>query len=100
LLNPNARVVICGQISIYNDANPTLIRPFLHKLIYRQIEIRGLSVLFFKDHKKFYPEMGQWIIDGKVKVRETVVEGFAKLPESFIGLFRGKNIGKMVVKCS
>ena len=43
-------------------------------------------------------QMGAWIKDGKIKVDETIVEGFEKMPDAFIGLFQGSNQGKMVVK--
>ena len=43
-------------------------------------------------------QMAEWISSGKIKSEETMVEGFDKMPEAFIGLFTGKNIGKMVVK--
>merc|ERR1712129_308043 len=91
VLNPGARVVVCGQIATYNDdkSKPKLIRPFLHKLIYNN----------FKNHAKFYYDMGRWISSGTIKIRETVIDGFEKTPEAFCGLFKGTNIGKMVVKC-
>ncbi len=44
-------------------------------------------------------ELAQWIREGKVKAKETVVDGFEKTPAAFIGLFSGDNTGKMVVKC-
>ena len=43
-------------------------------------------------------QMGAWIKDGKIKVDETIVEGYEKMPDAFIGLFQGSNLGKMVVK--
>ena len=102
ILNPHARVIICGQIASYNDDkdNPNLIRPFLHKTIYKEIDIRGIIVSNFKNKTKFYYDMGKWISTGKIKVKETVIDGFEKLPDAFIGLFEGVNTGKMVVKCT
>lgn len=102
VLNRGARVVVCGQISTYNDdpQNPKLLRPMLHKLIYKEIDVVGIFVSNFKNQTKFYYDMARWISSGKLKVRETVIEGFAKTPEAFVGLFDGTNTGKMVVKCS
>ena len=52
--------------------------------------------------KSRYPEaikqMAQWIQEGKIKYDETIVEGFEKMPEAFIGLLTGSNLGKMIVK--
>ena len=42
--------------------------------------------------------MATWIHEGKIKVDETIVEGFEKMPEAFIGLLTGANIGKMIIK--
>ena len=42
--------------------------------------------------------MAQWISEGKIKVDETIIEGYENMPEAFIGLFKGSNLGKMVVK--
>ena len=43
-------------------------------------------------------QMAQWIKEGKVKTEETVLDGFEKMPEAFQGLFKGSNVGKMIVK--
>jgi len=102
VLNKGARVVVCGQISTYNDdpANPKMVRPMLHKLIYKEVDVVGIFVSNFKNQQKFYYDMARWIGQGKLKVRETVIEGFEKAPEAFVGLFDGTNTGKMVVKCT
>jgi len=46
----------------------------------------------------FYSDMGGWVAGGQVKSRETVREGLEAMPEAFIDLFRGANIGKMLVR--
>ena len=43
-------------------------------------------------------QMAQWVNEGKIKTQETIVEGFDKMPEAFLGLFTGNNVGKMIVK--
>ena len=43
-------------------------------------------------------QMAQWVNEGKIKTQETIVEGFEKMPEAFLGLFTGNNVGKMIVK--
>ncbi|HEY8433972.1 MAG TPA: NADP-dependent oxidoreductase, partial [Sphingomicrobium sp.] len=48
--------------------------------------------------EEFYRDMGDWLKSGAVKSRETVVEGLEQTPDAFLGLFRGANVGKMLVK--
>jgi len=43
-------------------------------------------------------QLAQWIGEGKIKVDETIIEGYEKMPDAFIGLFKGSNVGKMIVK--
>jgi NADPH-dependent curcumin reductase CurA len=47
---------------------------------------------------EFYAEMGPWLASGTVKSRETVVEGLESMPDAFLGLFKGENTGKMLIK--
>ncbi len=61
--------------------------------------MQGFIVGDFKDHfSEGIEQLSQWVKDGKLKYEETIIEGFDKLPEAFLGLFSGKNKGKMVVK--
>jgi hypothetical protein len=47
---------------------------------------------------EFYAEMGPWIANGTVKSRETVVDGLESTPDAFLGLFKGENTGKMLIR--
>jgi NADPH-dependent curcumin reductase CurA len=101
VLNPRSRIAVCGQISQYNAVKP---EPGLRILIYllsKQARAEGFLVYQFADR---YPEgiarMAQWIKEGKLKYREQIVEGFENTPSAFIGLLRGDNTGKMLVKVS
>ncbi len=47
---------------------------------------------------QFYEDMGRWIKDGRIKSKETILEGIENAPKAFVGLFRGDNFGKMLVK--
>jgi len=101
LLAKGAHVAICGQISVYNavgEKDP--IPDFLSGLIYKQINIRGFVVSEFLPQglNEFYSTVGPLVASGKIKYAETVMDGFDTLPQAFIGLFTGKNVGKMVVK--
>lgn len=72
---------------------------FLHHLIYKRITIQGFLVSdFASKQNEFLDQMQQWLNEGKIKFKETVKEGFEKLPEIFVGLFTGENVGKMVCK--
>lgn len=98
-LNKYARVVICGQISLYN-ATEMPVGPRLQPLLLkRSVLMQGFIVSDFADHvAEGMQQLSEWVSEGKLKFEETVVEGFDKLPETFLGLFEGKNIGKYLVK--
>ena len=98
-INQFGRIIVCGAISMYNATElPTgpRVEGFLIK---RSALMQGFIVSDFADK---FPEgakqLGQWLKEGKLFYEETVVEGFDAIPEAFIGLFTGKNKGKMIVK--
>lgn len=100
-LNDYARIPLCGSISAYNvasgssDIGP---RPFV-KLIKTRSLMKGFVLGEYADR---LPEgaraLGQWLSEGKLRYEETIFEGFDRMPEAFLELFRGSNIGKMLVK--
>lgn len=72
---------------------------FLHHLIYKRITIQGFLVFDYDSRQdEFLNQTQKWLNEGKIKYRETIQEGFEKLPEIFTGLFTGVNIGKLVCK--
>ena len=93
------RVVMCGMISQYNLTEP---EPGPNNLMFavgRRLTLRGFIVSDHWDRRpQFYADMGKWIAEGKVKWKETIVEGIENAPRAFIGLFTGENLGKMLVK--
>ena len=98
LARQNARFAICGMIEGYNDATPMAFR-FIMRVIAMRIRLQGFIVFdYFPRLTEFYSEMGPWIASGKVKSRETIVDGLESTPDAFLGLFRGENVGKMLVK--
>jgi NADPH-dependent curcumin reductase CurA len=96
---PNARFALCGAISMYNDTTPTPGPSNLMLAVGKQLRLEGFIVSFHFDMMpKFVEEMAGWIASGQVKWRETVDEGVENAPGAFIKLFKGENLGKMLVK--
>ncbi len=99
LMNQSGRIVVCGTISNYNDTEPKPGPSNLRQVLVKRLKMQGFIV---SDHMELYPEfieqMSKWISEGKLKWRETIVEGIENAPAAFIGLFKGDNIGKMLVK--
>jgi len=94
----NARFAICGMIEGYNAREPMAFR-FIQRVIAARIALKGFIVFdYFPRMAEFYAEMGPWLANGTVKSRETVVEGLDNMPDAFLGLFKGDNTGKMLVK--
>jgi NADPH-dependent curcumin reductase CurA len=100
-LNVRARVALCGLISGYNDEDPAVSagpRNFANLLIQR-VHLEGFIVLdHFGRAGEIVPQLAGWMAEGKLKAKETVVEGFEQLPVAINMLFDGKNTGKLVVK--
>ena len=93
------RIVICGAISQYN--NKTAIKGpsnYLSLLVNRGT-MRGMVVFdFAKDYQKAAMQMGQWMMQGKLKSKEDVYEGIENFHETFLRLFSGDKLGKLVLK--
>ncbi len=94
----NARFAICGMIEGYNSAEPTTLR-YLMRVIAMRIRLQGFIFTDFMPRMdEFYQDMGALVASGRVKGRETVMEGLESTMDAFRGLFTGANIGKMLVK--
>jgi len=93
------RVIVCGQISVYEKEKIPKCEPFMHKILSQRLCVQGILVGDFKDHDRFYHDMAKWYKEGKLKVKETIVDGFEHIPHAMCGLFQGANIGKMIVRC-
>jgi hypothetical protein len=93
------RIVLCGAISQYNATAPEPGPRNLMLAVGKRLTLRGFIVSDHQDRKQdFLRDVGGWLREGKVKDVETTVEGLEKAPEAFIGLLRGENLGKMVVR--
>ncbi len=99
LIAPGARIPICGQISVYNLEKPDVgLRPQPYLLV-SSASMKGFIITqYMSEFGKGIAEMAQWLTEGKLKFTETVVEGFENTPRAFIGLFKGENLGKQIVK--
>jgi len=97
--NDFARFAICGMIAQYNDATPPPGPRNIAAVLVKRITMRGYIIL---DHLDLVPlfnaEMIGWLKSGKVKSRDTIVEGLENAPKAFLGLFSGDNTGKMLVR--
>jgi NADPH-dependent curcumin reductase CurA len=98
-LRPFGRVIACGAISRYNDERPEPGPRNLALIVSKRLRLEGFIVI---DHmgryRDFLAEVGPWVAGGRVAYRETVVDGIERAPEAFAGLFRGDNVGKMLVR--
>ena len=94
----HARFAICGMIEGYNDPTPMSFR-FIQRIISARIALKGFIIVdYFPRMADFYRDMGGWLASGTVKSQETVVDGLEQAPDAFLGLFRGENVGKMLVR--
>lgn len=101
LINFHARIVLCGQISSSNlevhDNGPRAQRFLLYQSALMQAFLVGN---YAADFPRGYEQLGKWLKEGKLKYRETIVNGLENTPQALMGLFRGDNIGKQLVKVS
>ncbi|XP_055055823.2 prostaglandin reductase 1 [Misgurnus anguillicaudatus] len=93
------RIAVCGAISLYNDTNPQT-GPYQHlTMIVKELKMEGF-VTGRWEHKneESLRRMLTWMQEGKLKCTEYVTAGFENMPAAFMGILRGENIGKAIVK--
>ena len=101
VMNPGGRVAACGMISGYNEHGARTTVHNLANIIYGRITIRGfVATEFMHLMPQFQSDMTAWLKAGKIKWRETVLEGIEHGADAMVGLMRGENIGKMLVRLS
>jgi NADPH-dependent curcumin reductase CurA len=97
LMNPFGRIALCGLIAGYNGDDLAVRN--MRFILTSRLSMRGFIVT---EHLDLWPqglgELGQLVADGKLKYRETVAPGLAAAPEAFIGLLKGRNFGKQIVR--
>lgn len=104
LLNPRARIPLCGLISQYNATSlpdgPDRMPYLMGQILRKRMTMRGFIV--FDDFGHLYPEfarqMGAWVREGKVNYLEEMIEGLERAPAAFAGLLRGEAFGKRVIR--
>jgi NADPH-dependent curcumin reductase CurA len=99
LITNGARIVICGLISIYNAETMEIgLRPQPFLLVNSALMQGFIITRYASRFGEGIQQLAQWLSEGKLKYAETIVEGFEKTPQAFIGLFKGENLGKQIVK--
>lgn len=106
LLNTSARVPVCGLVSGYNATSlpegPDRLPLLMGTLLKKRIRMQGFIIGQDYGHRiaEFQAEMGRWVQEGKIKYREQLIDELERAPEALIGLLKGKNFGKVVVRVS
>jgi NADPH-dependent curcumin reductase CurA len=103
LFNPFARIPVCGLIAQYNmtelPPGPNRLPLLMRNVLTKRLAIRGFIVSdFAAKFPDFIRDMPQWISQGRIKYREDIAEGLENAPQTFIGLLKGKNFGKQLVR--
>jgi NADPH-dependent curcumin reductase CurA len=97
-MNPFSRIAVCGLISQYNVTRPYAVKNFA-SILTNRIKVQGFIVSDRMElWAKALPELIGWVASGKIKYRETVAQGLENAPKAFIGLLKGENFGKQLVK--
>ena len=98
-MNDFGRIAFCGAISEYQDKEPIAGPTKMFTIVQRRLNLQGFII---SDHVAlmgdFVNEVGGLLKQGKLKARETVIDGLANAPQAFMGLLKGENFGKLVVK--
>jgi NADPH-dependent curcumin reductase CurA len=95
----HSSIVLCGSISAYNDTEPGPGPQNLMLLVARRIRMQGFIMLDYLGRlEEFNTEFGSWFIEGKIKTREDIQDGFENIPATLERLFAGKNNGKQLLR--
>jgi NADPH-dependent curcumin reductase CurA len=98
-MNTFGRIVLCGMISQYNLTAPPRGPSNMIFAVGKRLTLKGFIISDHLDRlPQFYADMGKWIAEGRIKWKETIIDGIENAPKAFIGLFKGENFGKMLVR--
>jgi NADPH-dependent curcumin reductase CurA len=103
LLNPFARIPVCGLIAHYNATSlppgPNRVPALMRSVLSNRLTIQGFIVFDYAGQEaEFLTTVGAWLRDGAIRYREDIVDGIESAPEAFIGLLNGQNFGKLLVR--
>jgi len=98
VMRPFSRIIVCGMISEYNATKPYGITNFRAILVNR-ITVRGMIVFDWLDrYAEANKALSGYVAQGKLKYRESVLEGIENAPKGLVGLLKGQNFGKQLIK--
>ncbi|XP_057576081.1 prostaglandin reductase 1 [Hippopotamus amphibius kiboko] len=94
------RIAICGAISTYNRTGPPPPGPPAEPIIFKELCLQGFVVYRWKGEvrQKALKDLLTWVSEGKIHYHEHITEGFENMPAAFIGMLKGENLGKAIVK--
>lgn len=104
LLNVGARIPVCGFVSHYNEADapagPDRRPQLLATVLQKRVRMQGFIILdhYGERYDAFRREMQAWLAEGRIKLKEDVVDGLENAPAALAGLLQGRNFGKLVVR--
>ncbi|EFC6441767.1 NADP-dependent oxidoreductase [Escherichia coli] len=104
LLNTSARIPVCGLVSSYNATElppgPDRLPLLMATVLKKRIRLQGFIIAQDYGHRihEFQKEMGQWVKEDKIHYHEDITDGLENAPQTFIGLLKGKNFGKVVIR--
>jgi hypothetical protein len=98
LINKSARIIVCGQISLYNSTTISMGPRIQPIILTRSALMKGFIVNdYFSRFSEGFKALAGWVGSDQLKYTNTTYNGFEKLPEAFMALFEGKNLGKLIV---
>ena len=98
-LKMHARIVICGAISQYNNKVAIKGPSNYLSLLVNRATMQGMVVMdYSKDYGMAAMQMGQWMMEGKLKSKESIFNGLENFHETFLKLFNGEKMGKLILK--
>ena len=105
LLNQFARVPVCGLVAHYSDVGPASepdnVPHLMMGVLDKRLTLKGMMARDFEPMRdEFYLKVSEWFRSGAIKYKEDIIDGLENAPKAFVGLLKGKNFGKLLVRVS